>query len=405
MHTNVIGDLTHIDLWRKYSVYSIEGIQYYVLFVDNYSQYVTIEFLKQESQVTQAVHDYITHLSIWDHICRAIRVDCRTEFINNDLTSWCTQCRIEIHKTAPYSPSQNEIAEQMNRTLIKLACTMWSDSQLSEFLWESATAHVAYLHNRSFTRVIKDFTPYERWHGKKPAVSHLWDFRVPVWILSKDPSAPQKMLPKSLMKSLVSFDDESHTVKYYSKDTWKILTSQNYRFLDSTDILPTITSGNNHGDHETVPETVPDTSMQEISAIQLKKWPVEESEEPPHKKTRGATRDYKWLDSLFSDLEEDEDGMITIHLMNNDESYNAAMNDVLISLKEARKSPNWCHDSPAPFSFSDSPWLAVTHHVYYRYPLWTSDSSWLTLPMYYIYCAAVEGRTLGSFFLWIQEVL
>ena len=30
---------------------------------------------------------------------------------------------------------------------------------------------------------------------------------------------------------------------------------------------------------------------------------------------------------------------------------------------------------------------------------------WLIPLMYYIYCAAVEGRTLGSFFLWIQEVL
>ena len=153
------------------------------------------------------------------------------------------------------------------------------------------------------------------------------------------------MLPKSLMKSLFSVDDGSHAAKYHSKDTQKILTSQNYRFLNSTDILPTITSGNNQlhkgeEDHKTVPETVPDTSAQEIPIIWPEKQLVEESEESPHKRTRGVTRDYKWLDNPFSDSEEDKDSMITIHLMINNKSYNTAMNDAPISLKEAQKFSN-----------------------------------------------------------------
>ena len=48
-HTNTIGNLIHIDLWGKYSVNSIEGNQYYILFVDDYSRYVTVKFLKQKS--------------------------------------------------------------------------------------------------------------------------------------------------------------------------------------------------------------------------------------------------------------------------------------------------------------------------------------------------------------------
>jgi transposase InsO family protein len=40
------------------------------------------------------------------------------EFVNNKLKSWCRERGIEIHMTASYSPSQNGIAECMNRTLV-----------------------------------------------------------------------------------------------------------------------------------------------------------------------------------------------------------------------------------------------------------------------------------------------
>jgi hypothetical protein len=35
--TTKLRQLTHIDLWGKYPVNSIQGHQYYILFVDNYS--------------------------------------------------------------------------------------------------------------------------------------------------------------------------------------------------------------------------------------------------------------------------------------------------------------------------------------------------------------------------------
>jgi hypothetical protein len=33
-----------------------------------------------------------------------------------------------------------------------------------------------YIFNRSPTKTLNDRTPYEAWHGCKPAVSHLWVF-------------------------------------------------------------------------------------------------------------------------------------------------------------------------------------------------------------------------------------
>jgi GAG-pre-integrase domain len=55
MRTNTIGILTHIDLWGKYQIQSIHGNQYYILFVDDYTRYVTVQFLKGKNQAVQHI--------------------------------------------------------------------------------------------------------------------------------------------------------------------------------------------------------------------------------------------------------------------------------------------------------------------------------------------------------------
>jgi len=101
--------------------------------------------------------------------------------------------------TAPYSPSQNGVAERMNRTLVELARAMLTDSKLPEFLWEPAVAHAAYLRNMSYTSSprLGNRTPYQVWYGKRPDVSHLREFGAPVWVLLQGQNVQRKMLPKS----------------------------------------------------------------------------------------------------------------------------------------------------------------------------------------------------------------
>ena len=139
------GELTHIDVWGKYAVRSINGNQYYILFVDDAKRYVTINFLKEKSHAAASVINYLAHLITQGRTPKGVQMDCGKEFINEKLTTWCIEQGIEIRLTAPYSPSQNGIAERMNRTLVELARTMITAKELPEFLWEYATLHAAYL--------------------------------------------------------------------------------------------------------------------------------------------------------------------------------------------------------------------------------------------------------------------
>ena len=115
-----LGQLTHLDLWGKYNVASIHGNRYYLLLVDDATRYVTVEFLKSKSKAVQRIIEYLTHLKTLGHTPHAIRMDRGTEFIKDELRDWCCSQGVHFELTAPYSPSQNGVAECMNRMLVEL---------------------------------------------------------------------------------------------------------------------------------------------------------------------------------------------------------------------------------------------------------------------------------------------
>ena len=112
------GELTHVDLWGKYDVESIHGNSYYLLLIDDASHFTTVEFLKTKNQAAQKIKDYMAYLKARDHLPCAIQMDLRTEFVNEELHTWCHSQGIHFQMTAPYSPSQNGVAEHMNHTLV-----------------------------------------------------------------------------------------------------------------------------------------------------------------------------------------------------------------------------------------------------------------------------------------------
>jgi len=232
------GELTHMDLWGKYDVASINGNQYYLLMVDNAARYITVKFLKTKDQATQSIMNYMTHLKVRGKTPCAIHADRGTEFVNETLKEWCHSQGIELQVTAPYSPSQNGVAERMNRTLVKLTCAMITALDLPEFLWEAAVAHAAYLRNMSYTKPRAKETPYQIWHDRKPNISHLRKFGAPVWVLLQGQRIQRKMLPKSQRRAYVGYDEGSKSVKYYNVATRNILISRNFRFLSPAETAP-----------------------------------------------------------------------------------------------------------------------------------------------------------------------
>ena len=69
------GKLTHIDLWGKYDITSINGSRYYLLMVNDGTQFIIVKFLKLKSQAAEKVIKYMANLKARDIKPCAIRMD------------------------------------------------------------------------------------------------------------------------------------------------------------------------------------------------------------------------------------------------------------------------------------------------------------------------------------------
>src|SRR6266498_1703909 len=101
------GELTHTDLWGKYSMQSIHGNQYFHSFLNDSTRRPSLMFLKHKDKAAQAIKDYVAYLRARGMHPTAFRCDQGAEFVNDELLYWLQEQGIELQTTAPYSPSQN----------------------------------------------------------------------------------------------------------------------------------------------------------------------------------------------------------------------------------------------------------------------------------------------------------
>ncbi|EGI60972.1 Copia protein, partial [Acromyrmex echinatior] len=77
-----------------------------------------------------------------------------------------------------------------------------------------AIATANYLRNQCSTRSLKGRTPYEKWRGRTPNVSHLRDFECEVYVLDRTPGKG-KLEPRSTKGVFVGYSDTSRAYRVW----------------------------------------------------------------------------------------------------------------------------------------------------------------------------------------------
>jgi hypothetical protein len=378
------GELTVTDVWGPSRIESLAKSKYYISFTDHNTRRVTVLFLKKKDEAYDCVTGYLTRVERkYEYLPKAIRFDNGKEYINQRLENWLKEKGIETQPTAPYSPSQNGIAERFNRTLLELARAMLFARGLPKFLWAEAVSHAAYLRNHAPTRALDGMTPEEAWTGQKPDVSHLREFGCPVWVRDEDQNL-SKLSPRANEFIFVGFEDGSKAIRYYDAQKRRVKVSRNYVFgndPDSDDVPVRVVlfegeredKGNQqnatevqentkkgeetHQDRESTPAAPtptpnpPSTGIRERPARAAKKSVDYKKSGNPQARLPGA-RHQTDVESVKeraktegeSDVGEDEvenppvTNFLDIAWMASDENIK---NDVPRSVQEAKKSPEW----------------------------------------------------------------
>src|SRR5579859_679253 len=167
-------ELIHSDLCGPIDPTTYSGMNYYVLFTDDYTRMTRIYPLKKKSSasVLERFKEYRAEVEKQSgRLIKRLRTDGGGEY-EKWMGAHLKGSGIIHETTAPYSPDQNGVAERANRTIMERVKAIIAEAQLDKRLWMELAETVVYLKNRSPTSAVAT-TPYEMWHGKKPGVAHL----------------------------------------------------------------------------------------------------------------------------------------------------------------------------------------------------------------------------------------
>jgi hypothetical protein len=108
----VPGELTHTDLWGPTKIQALNGAHYNMVLVDDNTRHIVTEQAKTKDEACTRLQNYFIYIERqFNFKPKRVRFDQGREFLNQKFINWCAEKGIKIEATAPYSPSQNGVAE------------------------------------------------------------------------------------------------------------------------------------------------------------------------------------------------------------------------------------------------------------------------------------------------------
>ena len=207
-------EIIHSDICGPLQTYSITGNKYFITFIDDYTRFTIVYFLKNKSEAFKAFTSYKALVENQSQFkIKIIRTDNGGEYFSKEWIFFCNTHGIRHEYTVPYNPQQNGVAERKNRTLLDASRSMLQVAGLPNQFWQEAVATACYLQNRSPHKVLDLHTPYFLWFDKKPQVGHLRIFRAIAY--SHIPTKLRKKLDPHSTKCVFVGYGESNGIKGY----------------------------------------------------------------------------------------------------------------------------------------------------------------------------------------------
>nr|GEU73569.1 ribonuclease H-like domain-containing protein [Tanacetum cinerariifolium] len=111
--------LLHMDLCGSMHVAIINGKNYILAIVDDYSRFTWVRFLRSKDEAPEAIIKCIKNIQVpLNAIVRNVRTDNEAEFINRTLCEFYENVGISHQTSVACTPQQNGVVERRNRTLV-----------------------------------------------------------------------------------------------------------------------------------------------------------------------------------------------------------------------------------------------------------------------------------------------
>ena len=158
-----------------------------------------------------------------------LRTDRGGEFANKAFDQYLTAHSIRREYTTPYTPEQNYVVERDNRTIMEGVRSCLHQAKINIRFWAEAVQYLVNTFNRTCTRILYAYTPFEAYFGLPPSVSHLRPFGCPTYVHIPAASR-QKLDPKAQQGIFVGYSDESKAFRIWISSKSQLVTSRDVTF-------------------------------------------------------------------------------------------------------------------------------------------------------------------------------
>ncbi len=249
--TTKLLELVDSDVNGPFEVSSLGVSRYFVTFIDDFSRWTSLYTMKAKSETFKCFkrfHVYaekhtgariesvnvIKRTSKTAEELKTLRIDNGGEYISNEFKSYLQEHGIQHQLTVAYTPQQNGVAERMNRTLMDCVRSLLYTAKLDKKFWAEALSNAVYIRNRMVSRSLpKNITPYERWKGSKPDLSHIRIFGCQCcFVLPK--VEVRKLDARSKERIMMGYSTQSKGYKIWDTESTKLIVSRDVTFNEKS---------------------------------------------------------------------------------------------------------------------------------------------------------------------------
>jgi transposase InsO family protein len=169
-------ELIHSDVFGRVKQASISGMRYMVTFIDDFSRYVWIDFMKAKSETLSKFKEFREKVeSKFNKKIRCLRTDNGGEYTSDEFSDYLKNCGIRRQLTCSGTPQQNGVAERKNRHLAEICRSMLHAKNVPSRFWAECMKTAAHVINRLPQAKLGFVSPFEKLWTRPPTVSY---FRV-----------------------------------------------------------------------------------------------------------------------------------------------------------------------------------------------------------------------------------
>ncbi|KAJ9535722.1 hypothetical protein OSB04_un001122 [Centaurea solstitialis] len=171
--THLPFDIIHSNLWTS-PVLSTGGHRYYILFLDDLTDFLWTYPLTNKSQVYNTFTNFHNHIHTqFERKIKQFQCDNGTEYTNNNFKQFCHINGMHFRFSCPHTSSQNGKAERKIRTINNMIRTLLSQASLPPSFWHHALETATYLLNILPKKTHKFLSPSTLLYNVLPTYTHL----------------------------------------------------------------------------------------------------------------------------------------------------------------------------------------------------------------------------------------